>query len=76
MRVSRVDNKVVRSSVMSIDPIKREELKITKSALWYQHGKIKGGKVINSYEKTRVKMKWIREVIRELRQTYGLGIPP
>jgi CRISPR-associated protein Cas1 len=38
---------------MSIDPKKRKELKINKSTLWYQQKKIKEGKSIKIYNKTR-----------------------
>jgi len=41
---------------MSIDPEKRKELKINKSTLWYQQ-KIKEGKTIKIYNKTKVKIK-------------------
>ena len=56
MRIERVDNKEVRSRIMSIDPIKRRELGINKSTLWYQQKKIKEGKEIRVYSKTRVKI--------------------
>ena len=56
MRIERVDNKDVRSRIMSIDPIKRRELGINKSTLWYQQKKIKEGKEIKVYSKTRVKI--------------------
>ena len=56
IRIERVDNKEVRSMIMSIDPIKRRELGINKSTLWYQQKKIKEGKEIKVYSKTRVKI--------------------
>ena len=56
MRIERVDNKEVRSRIMSIDPQKRKELGINKSTLWYQQKKIKEGKEIKPYKKTRVKI--------------------
>ena len=56
MRIERVDNKEVRSRIMSIDPQKRKELGINKSTLWYQQKKIKEGKEIKVYKKTRVKI--------------------
>jgi len=43
---------------MSIDPEKRKELKINKSTLWYQQKKIKEGKTIKIYNKTKMKIKW------------------
>ena len=55
IRIERVDNKEIRSRITSIDPSKRKELKINKSTLWYQQKKIKEGKEIKVYEKTRVK---------------------
>ena len=57
IRIERVDNKEVRSRIMSIDPQKRKELGINKSTLWYQQKKIKEGKEIKVYRKTRVKIK-------------------
>ena len=56
IRIERVDNKGVRSMIMSIDPIKRRELGINKSTLWYQQKKIKEGKEIKVYKRTRVKI--------------------
>ena len=56
MRIERVDNKEVRSRIMSIEPQKRKELGRNKSTLWYQQKKIKEGKEIKVYSKTRVKM--------------------
>jgi len=41
---------------MSINPEKRKELKINKSTIWYQQKKIKEGKSIKVYNKTRVKI--------------------
>jgi len=41
---------------MSIDPEKRKELKINKSTLRYQQKKIKEGKSIKIYNKTKVKI--------------------
>jgi len=42
---------------MSINPEKRKELKINKSTLWYQQKKIKEGKTIKVYNKTRLRIK-------------------
>ena len=56
IRIERVDNNEVRSKIMSINPIKRRELGIKKSTLWYQQKKIKEGKEIKVYGKTRVKI--------------------
>jgi len=41
---------------MSIDPDKRKDLKINKSTLWYQQKKIKEGKSIKIYKKTKVRI--------------------
>jgi len=41
---------------MSIDPEKRKELKINKSTLWYQQKKIKEGKTIKIYNKTKIRI--------------------
>ena len=55
MIIARVDNKVVRARIMSIDPIKMKELKINKPPLWYQQKKIKEGKEIKVYGMTGAK---------------------
>ena len=57
IRIERVDNKEIRSNIMSIDPQKRKALGINKSTLWYEQKKIKEGKEIKVYGKTRVKIK-------------------
>jgi len=57
IEIKRNDNTQVRDKIMSIDPEKRKELKINKSALWYQQQKIKEGKTINVYNKTKVKIR-------------------
>ena len=46
----------VQNKIMSIDPKKRKALKINKSTLWYQQKKIKDGKTIKMYNKTKVKI--------------------
>ena len=50
IRVERVDNKGVRSKIMSIDSEKRKELGINESTLWYQQKIIKEGKEIKVYK--------------------------
>jgi len=54
--IKKNDNSQVRDKITSIDPEKRKELKINKSTLWYQQKKIKEGKTIKMYRKTRVKI--------------------
>ena len=54
--ISRNDTVDMRNKILSIDPEKRKALKINKSTLWYQHKKIKGGKTIKIYNKTKVKI--------------------
>jgi len=56
IEIKRNDNSQIRDKIMSIDPEKRKELKINKSTLWYQQKKIKEGKIIKMYRKTRVKI--------------------
>ena len=56
MRIERVDIKNIRSRIMPIDPDKRKELGINESTLWYQQKKIKEGKEIKVYGKTRAKI--------------------
>ena len=53
---SRNDTIDVKNNIMSIDPEKRKALKIKKSTLWYQQKKIKEGKTIKMYNKTKVKI--------------------
>ena len=54
--ISRNDTIDVQNKIMSIDPKKRKALKINKSTLWYQQKKIKEGKTIKMYNKTKVKI--------------------
>jgi len=54
--IKRNDNSEIRDKIMSINPEKRKELKINKSTLWYQQKKIKEGKTIKIYNKTKVKI--------------------
>ncbi len=54
--ISRNDTIDVQNKIMSIDPEKRKALKINKSTLWYQQKKIKEGKTIKMYNKTKVKI--------------------
>jgi len=56
IEIKRNDNSQVRDKIMSIDPDKRKELKINKSTLWYQQKKIKEGKTIKIYNKTKMKI--------------------
>jgi CRISPR-associated protein Cas1 len=57
IRIERVDNKEVRSKIMSMDPLKIKELGINKFTLWYQQKKIKEGKEIKVYKHVRVRAK-------------------
>ena len=56
IKISRNDTIDVQNKIMSIEPKKRKELKINKSTLWYQQKKIKEGKTIKMYNKTKVKI--------------------
>jgi len=56
IEIKRNDNSQIRDKILSIDPEKRKELKINKSTLWYQQKKIKEGKTIKIYNKTKVKI--------------------
>jgi len=56
IEIKRNDNSQIRDKIMSIDPEKRKELKINKSTLWYQQKKIKEGKIIKVYSKTKVRI--------------------
>ena len=47
------------NKIISVNPEKRKELKINKSTLWYQLKKIKEGKRIKVYSKTKVKIGWV-----------------
>jgi len=54
--IKRNDNSQIRERIVSINPEKRKELKINKSTLWYQQKKIKEGKTLKVYNKTKVKI--------------------
>ena len=54
--MSRNDTIDIKDKIMSIDPNKRKALKINKSTLWYQQRKIKEGKTIKIYNKTKVRI--------------------
>jgi len=56
IEIKRNDNSQIRDKIMSIDPEKRKEFKINKSTLWYQQKKIKEGKTIKVYNKTKVRI--------------------
>jgi len=56
IEIKRNDNSQIRDKIMSIDPDKRKDLKINKSTLWYQQKKIKEGKSIKIYKKTKVRI--------------------
>jgi len=45
----------MRNKPISIDPWERRALKINRSTLCYQQGKIKEGKSIKMYRKTKVR---------------------
>jgi len=57
IEIKRNDNSQVRDNIISINPEKKKELKINKSTLWYQQKKIKEGRIISVYSKTKVKIK-------------------
>jgi hypothetical protein len=57
IKIKRNNNSQIRDKIISIDPEKRKELKINKSTLWYQQKKIKEGKTIKVYNKTRLRIK-------------------
>ena len=57
IKIKRNDNPQIRGKIMSIDPEKRKELKINRSTLWYQQKKIKEGKTLKVYNKTKMKIK-------------------
>ena len=56
IEISQNDTINIKNKIMSIDPEKRKALKLNKSTLWYQHKKIKEGKTIKIYNKTKVKI--------------------
>jgi len=56
IEIKRNDNSQIREKTISIDPEKRKVLKINKSPLWYQQKKIKKGRTIKAYSKTKVRM--------------------
>jgi len=56
IEIKRNDYSQIREKITLIDPEIRKELKINKSTLWYQQKKIKEGKSIKIYNKTKVKI--------------------
>jgi CRISPR-associated protein Cas1 len=56
IEIKRNDNSQFMDKIMSIDPDKRKKLKINRTTLWYQQKKIKEGKTIKVYNKTKVKI--------------------
>lgn len=54
--IQRNDTTPVRERIMSIGSDKRKELKINKSTLWYQQRKIKEGRPVKVYGKTKVRI--------------------
>ncbi len=54
--INRNDTTLIRDKIISITPNKRKKLKINKSTLWYQQKKIKEGKTIKVYNRTKVKI--------------------
>ena len=54
IEISRNNTIDIRNKILSIDPLKRKELKINKSTIWYKQKKIKEGKTIKMYNKTKV----------------------
>jgi CRISPR-associated protein Cas1 len=56
IEIKRKDNSLFGDKIVSIDPEKRKELKISKSTLWYQQKKIKEGKTLKVYKKTKVRI--------------------
>ena len=56
IEISRNDTIEIKNKIMSIVPEKRKGLKLNKSRLWNQQKKIKEGKTIKMYNKTKVKI--------------------
>ena len=56
INIKRNDSINLRKKIESIEPEERKKLKINKSTLWYQQKKIKEGKPVKLYEKTKVKI--------------------
>ncbi len=54
--IKRNDDLNIREKIKSITTNERKKLKINKSTLWYQQKKIKEGKTIKVYDKTKVKI--------------------
>jgi CRISPR-associated protein Cas1 len=54
--MSRNDTADIKDKIMSIDPEEGKALKINKSTLWYRQKKIKEGKAIKLYNKTKVRI--------------------
>ncbi len=56
IKINRNDNAQIREKIKAIDPEKRKEIGINKSTLWYQQKKIKEGKPVKLYGKTKVRI--------------------
>ena len=56
INIKRNDSINLRKKIESIEPEERKKLKINKSTLWYQQKKIKEGKPVKLYKKTKVKI--------------------
>ena len=54
--MSKNDINDVKDKIMSSNPEERKALKINKSPLWYQQRKIKEGKSIKFYNKTKARI--------------------
>jgi len=44
------------NKIISVNPERRKEFKINRSTLWYQQKKIKEGKALEVYNKTRLRI--------------------
>lgn len=56
IEIKRNDDSNIRNKIAFIDPEERKKLKINRSTLWYQQRKIKEGKPIKVYNKTKVRI--------------------
>ncbi|QRF75440.1 hypothetical protein Thermo_00940 [Thermoplasmatales archaeon] len=53
LSTSRNENNTTRERIISTDSEERKSLGINKSTLWYQQKRLKKGKLVKLYKKTR-----------------------
>ena len=70
--ISRNDSNEMRNKIIAIDPYKRKELKINKSTLWYQQKRIKEGKTIKIYNKTKLRIESGQDIKTKIQTAFRI----